>query len=244
MQTLVVYAAASPLATPDLAGRDRRVESRYSSLWPSGWVRHGADRPAGGLRLWDDPESSCAWPSWAEQGDLLAASLHVPLGYQSLVGDVAIDVAPVLLARRLDADPGAVVRLGPPFVLVSANTATGAFRLFTDALGTARLFRVQAPGLTVWSNRPECACLFAGVPAVLDPLGWRYQAGADWSMGDTSPLQGVTAVRAGTRVSFGPDVGRPVESRLDRLFGSRHGWRLVGRSWSRWRPGGFVARSD
>lgn len=87
--------------------------------------------------------------------------------------------------------------------------------LWTDALGIGRMFRLRTSDGWVWSNRPEAACLFAGVAARPDPMGWRYQAATDWFMGETSPIEGVAPLPAATHVTFSGRRGQPVISHLD-----------------------------
>lgn len=216
MQTLISYASFSPVSGDDVKGAIQRVESGYAARWPRGWLRRGYDSLAGGVHLWDVATGASGWPSWAEgDDDLAVASLYVPLGFQAVVGSADLHTAPIRLARRIAAHPETVVDLGPPFVIASADTAAGTFELFNDALGVARLFRVRTPKWTVWSNRPQALCLFAGVSPAVDLLGWRYHAGTDWFMGDTTPLEHLTAVRPGARVTYGPAPGPPKVSRLD-----------------------------
>lgn len=215
MQTLVLYLGKTESLRVGAASGVGRVESHFAPLWPSGWARHGWDLPFGGLHLWDVDDADCRWPSWSEDEDTATATLYVPLGYQRLIGDVPPERAPQLLGRSLMHSPEGVFELTPPTVVARLDKKAPRLDLWTDALGVGRMFQLRAPEVWVWSNRPEAACLFAGVSARPDPMGWRYHAAVDWFMGETSPIEGVTAVPAASHVTVSARGAAPVISRLD-----------------------------
>ncbi len=215
MQTLVLYARAGSSRGTAPADGLERVESHFTTLWPPGWTRNGLELSDRGLYLWDDDDAGCRWPSWSDDGDAGVATLYVPLGYQSIVGDVAPERSPQSLARALIDTPEAVFDLTPPLVLARAGRRDQRLDLWTDALGVGRMFQLRTSRGWVWSNRAEAACLFAGTNVSPDPIGWRYHAAIDWFMGETSPIEGVTAVSPATHVTVCASGSLPVISRLD-----------------------------
>jgi len=167
------------------------------------------------MHMWDVEDADCRWPAWSEDGDAAVATLYVPLGYQRLIGDVQPEHSPQPLARALMQAPEGILELMPPTVLARVDKRNPGLDLWTDALGIGRMFQLKTSQGWVWSNRPEVACLFAGVPARPDPLGWRYRAATDWFMGETSPIEGVRALAAATHLSVSARRSQPVTSHLD-----------------------------
>ncbi len=216
MQTLVAWSARTPVGSETLSAATDRVESHYGQLWPPGWVRHEHDGAAAGLRLWDAGSSTCRWPSWSERDGLVTASLYVPLGFEGVAGTADPDLAPSRLARSLVASPAAILDLAPPFVLAFSDAAADRLWIFTDALGVGRLFVLRTASWTVWSNRPDAVCLFAGMQAEVDPVGWRHHAGLDHFLGGSSPVADVVRVGPATQVAVDARGGTPVTTTLDR----------------------------
>ena len=191
MQTLVAYAFDRAVELDRVAqGRDR-VERQYAPLWSANFVRQSADAVSTGVHLWDAADNGSRWPAWESEGDEVAATLHVPLGWTSLVGEVPPERAPIRLAQRLLAEPTGVCELTPPFVLAHLARRTNQLTLYTDMLGVGRLFEVRTSDGWVWSNRPAAALLFAGLAAEASDEGWRFIAACDWAMGDTTAYSGV-----------------------------------------------------
>lgn len=216
MQMLLLYMQADESASASPAKGVERIESHFGKLWPSGWVRRGFDLPFGGMHMWDVEDADCLWPSWSEDANSAVATLYVPLGYQRLIGDVPPGQAPQPLARALMLAPESIVELTPPTVLARLDKKDPRLDLWTDALGSGRMFQFRtSQGGWVWSNRPEAACLFAGIPARPDPMGWRYHAATDWFMGDSTPIEGVRALPAATHVTAAARHAHPVISQLN-----------------------------
>lgn len=215
MLTLLLYATPGGSGFASVANGVERVESRFATRWPAGWVRHGCDLASGGLYLWDVEDAECLWPAWSEDAEAVVATLHVPLGYQRLIGDLTPQRSPQPLARSLMQAPEGIFELTPPTVLARLDKADDRVDLWTDALGIGRMFQLQTSEGWVWSNRPEVACLFAGLPSRPDPMGWRYHAATDWFMGETSPIEGVKALPAATHITSSARHTHPVISHLD-----------------------------
>jgi hypothetical protein len=215
MQTLLLYVGTDESRHEGLSHGVERIEAHFSRLWPSGWVRHGCELPFSGMHLWDVDDAECLWPSWSEDELAGVATLYVPLGYQRLIGDVPPARSPQPLARALMQAPEGILELTPPVVLARMDKREPRLDLWTDAMGIGRMFRLRTPRGWVWSNRPEAACLFAGVPARPDPMGWRYQAATDWFMGETSPIEGVGILPAATHMTVSARRAQPVISQLD-----------------------------
>ncbi len=200
MQTLVAYAFDRAVELDRVAqGRDR-VERQYAPLWSANFVRQSADAVSTGVHLWDAADNGSRWPAWESEGDEVAATLHVPLGWTSLVGEVPPERAPIRLAQRLLAEPTGVCELTPPFVLAHLARRTNQLTLYTDMLGVGRLFEVRTSDGWVWSNRPAAALLFAGLAAEASDEGWRFIAACDWAMGDTTAYSGVRTVPPATQI--------------------------------------------
>jgi len=200
METVVAY-AFDRFAGPERAAAGvRRVEAYYGDLWHGQARRDGCDAGTVGLHSWSRREPDSRWPAWRDDDDLCVASLHVPLGYQAIVGDLAPQRAAAPLARAVIASPARMVDLAPPFVLSVLDPADERLELFTDSVGLGRLFQLRTADGWVWSNRPVAACLFADVPAAAANRGWQYAAGCGWFMGDTTPYDRVLAVPGATRI--------------------------------------------
>lgn len=195
---MLAYAFAEEVGQNGVEAGLARVERWYGRRWGRGVEERSTGSDRLGMRLWQLGEEPCRWPGWAGAGAETVATVQVPVGYRQLVGDVALRLAPVALARRLHRDPAAVAGLTAPFVLARLDETAGSLDLWTDGLGVGRLYELRTVRGTFWSNRPLAALLFAGVRAVVDPLGWRRMAACDWAMGELTPYRDVHAVGAGT----------------------------------------------
>jgi hypothetical protein len=215
MQTLVAYAFDESAIADRAAAGLKRVAEHYDPLWPVPVRRYGRDLGRTGLHVFDEAESPWRWPSWAESADLCAATLYLPLGYERVVGDVEPEGAALPLAKALSARPAAVLELTAPFVVAALDPVGGELSLHTDGIGVGRLFELRFPGGWVWSNRPAAACRFADVYAEPDRAGWRTFAASGWFMGNSTPIDKVTAVPGGAVVRYRPDAGGRQMTRLD-----------------------------
>jgi hypothetical protein len=188
------------------------VQRHYAGL-AGGPLRHEVAENGGrGLHIWEAHAGRRRWPMWHQERELTVVTLHTPIDFETLVGEIPPERAPAQLARRLIAQPDAVLELGGPFVLAALDP--GELALLTDAVGLGRLFELRLPHGWVWSNRPTAAYLFAGLPVEADRRGWRHHASSDWFMADSSPFKGLTAVAAATCIRVGRD-GVPRVSRQD-----------------------------
>ncbi|WP_344660438.1 hypothetical protein [Catenulispora subtropica] len=215
MQTLLAYAFDESTAADRAAAGLKRVAEHYDPLWPVPERRYGRDAARTGLHIFDEAESPWRWPSWAEHADLCTATLYLPLGYERVVGDLEPEDAALPLARELGARPAAVLELTAPFVVATLDPIGGELSLHTDGIGVGRLFELRFPGGWVWSNRPAAACRFADLYAEPDRAGWRTFAASGWFMGNSTPIDKVTAVPGGAVVRYRPDAGGRQLTRLD-----------------------------
>lgn len=201
MQTFIAHALKAGTAPAVVQEGLERVERWYGRLWGEAAVRRDAGAGVG-VHLWDVPRRACRWPAWSSRAGTTTVTLYVPLGAERLIGDVEPEHAPAPLVDRLLAHPGDVLELTGPFVLARLHEGQDEreLALFTDALGVGRLFELQVPTGTVWSNRPVAALRFAGVRAQPDELAWQRMAGCDWPMGEATPYAGVRTVPAATSV--------------------------------------------
>jgi hypothetical protein len=217
MQLLLAYAFDRDQPS-DLGARLDRVTSHYSPLWKVPIARRGSDLDRIGLQIWDATDSPWSWPSWQEDGDISVATVHPPFGYERVTGEVPVDCAPVLLAKALLAHPGRVGDLTAPFVIAALEKTEDRLTLITDGFGLGNLYQLRFPGGWVWSNRPAAACLFAGIRASADLVGWRAFAATGYFMGDRTPFENVYVVPPGTQVGYEARSGY-FESRVDVLAG-------------------------
>ncbi|MGY4765673.1 hypothetical protein ACXC9Q_02005 [Kribbella sp. CWNU-51] len=199
METLIAYTFAHDSLVRAAAGR-ARVEAYYGDLWNHEAKHQGYDGSTIGLHVWDRYDGHCFWPSWHDTGDLRVASLHTPLGYQRVVGDVSPYDAPGRLAQAVRRTPASFLELAPPFTMAVLDPAEERLELFTDSIGVGRLFQLRLSDGWVWSNRPVAALLFAGVPATAAPRGWSFAAACGWFMDDSTPYDGVLAVPGATHI--------------------------------------------
>jgi hypothetical protein len=215
MQTLLAYAFPDTDAGRVAAGLARVEE--YCRRHAGAPLKHeGRDVQGVGLHVWEAAAERRRWPAWQEDRSRSVVTIHAPVRYESLVGELPPDRAALPLADVLRARPSAVLQLGCPFVLATVDDSAE-LTLFTDAVGLGRLFQLRLPDGWVWSNRPAATLLFAGVRARPDPRGWRFQAGTDSFMDATSPFADVTRVTEATRVQVDGRTGRCLASQLDPL---------------------------
>ena len=211
MQTLVAYSVTEGNPHRFVEGA-ARVERHYAAS-AGGQLRHDAVEVAGrGLHLWEAHGGRRRWPAWQRERGTTVVTLHTPVNYERVVGDLPPDRAAVPLTRRLLERPDAVLQLGSPFVVAALDDEE--LVLLTDAVGVGRLFELRLPGVRVWTNRPTAAHLFAGVLVAPDVSGWRYLAASDWFMVDSTPFDGLRAIGPATSIRVGPD-GHPRVGRLD-----------------------------
>lgn len=199
METLVAYAFHGESGTRAAAGV-ARVEAYYSALWDRKATHKGCDTSTIGLHVWDRDDSTCLWPSWHDAADLRVASLHAPLGYQRVIGDVSPYDGPAKLAHAVRRTPASFLELAPPFTMAALHPEEERLDLFTDSIGVGRLFQLRLADGWVWSNRPAAALLFAGMTAAAAPRGWSYAAACGWFMDDSTPYDGVLAVPGATHI--------------------------------------------
>lgn len=228
MQTVLAFAFRAEVSASRVADGLRRVEHWYAPLWREQRVEHGAAAGRCGVQVWDERDSGCTWPVWWSDLSRAVVTAHAPLGYAALIGSVPPADAPPLLAAHLRRRPEDVLQLTAPFFLIDLDRHRGALRLTTDALGIGRLFELQTPEGTFWSNRPVAMLRFAGVRAEPDLVAWRRMAACDWAMGDASPYRGVRVVPAATVIEVDaagcrrrchdplPSWTAPAEDPLDR----------------------------
>ncbi|TDC14930.1 hypothetical protein, partial [Kribbella albertanoniae] len=207
METLVAYAFHRPDSAARAAEGAARVEAYYAGIPKRG----GHDGSTHGLHLWGSDDT--LWPSWHQTGTVRVASLHAPVGYEQVVGDIDPADAPGPLAEAVRRTPEAFIDLAPPFTMAVLDDDR--LELFTDSAGLGQLFQVRLPDGWVWSNRPVAALLFAGVAAAASPRGWAFAAACGWFMGDSTPYEGVLAVPGATHIVADGKLRRQTTSRIE-----------------------------
>ncbi|HYJ76828.1 MAG TPA: hypothetical protein VEV65_14570 [Kineosporiaceae bacterium] len=215
MQTLLAYAFPERETAPGAPGL-ARVEDHYRRDAGAPLTHKGRDVGGVGLHIWEAASDHRRWLAWQEDRSRSVATVHAPVRYESLVGDLPPDRAAVPLVDALRARPEDVLRLSCPFVLGTVDDSEQ-LTLFTDAVGLGRLFQLRLGDGWVWSNRPAAVLLFAGMRPRRDARGWRFQAGTDSFMDGTSPFADVTRVTEATRIEVEGRTGRCLVSRLDPL---------------------------
>lgn len=191
-----------------------RVEARYAPRWSAPPRRREAVSASAGMALWER-EPVSLWPSWAVDRATSVASLYAPVGYERLIAATPLADAPLRLAAELARRPASIEALCPPFVCAALDSSADELRLCTDAVGVGRLFEARTPWGWVWSNRPEAALAFAGLPARADEVAWAHIAVADEVFGQVSAYAGVRVVDAATSVHWDGRAGRLTASAVD-----------------------------
>ncbi|GAA1667352.1 hypothetical protein GCM10009745_07000 [Kribbella yunnanensis] len=209
METLVAYA----FHRPDSAARAAEGAARVEAYYADSAAHWGHDGSTHGLHLWGSSDRNTLWPSWHETGNVRVASLHTPVGYERVVGDIAPADAPGPLAEAVRRSPEAFIELAPPFTMAVLDDDR--LELFTDSAGLGQLYQVRLPDGWVWSNRPVAALLFAGVAAAASPRGWAFAAACGWFMGDSTPYEGVLAVPGATHIVADGKLHRQTTSRIE-----------------------------
>ncbi|WP_157551534.1 hypothetical protein [Kineosphaera limosa] len=143
------------------------------------------------------------------------ASLYAPLGFERVVEAQPLESAPLRLARALRRRPSAMELISPPFVCASLDEGADRLTLLTDSVGVGRLFEVRTAWGWVWSNRPEAALSFAGLPARADEVGWAHIGVADELFGQVSAYEGVRVIDAATCLEWDGRAGRLSVSAVD-----------------------------
>jgi hypothetical protein len=214
METLVAYTFHADSLARAAAGT-ARVDAYYGDLWDQKAKHKGYDGGTIGLHVWDRDDTSCLWPSWHDTGDLRVASLHTPLGYQRVIGDVPPYDGPGRLAQAVRRTPASFLELAPPFTMAVLEPQQERLDLFTDSIGVGRLFQLRLADGWVWSNRPVAALLFAGVAATAAKRGWSFAAACGWFMDDSTPYDGVLAVPGATHIVADGRSRRQTVTRVD-----------------------------
>ncbi len=207
METLVAYA----FHRPDSAARAAEGAARVEAYYADSAAHWGHDGSTNGLHLWGTGDT--LWPAWHQTGSVRVASLHTPVGYERVVGDITPADAPGPLAEAVRRTPEAFIDLAPPFTMAVLDDDR--LELFTDSAGLGQLFQVRLPDGWVWSNRPVAALLFAGVAAAASPRGWAFAAACGWFMGDSTPYEGVLAVPGATHIVADGKLRRQTTSRIE-----------------------------
>lgn len=156
---------------------------------------------ATGMVVWAEPDPAGAWPVWTQAGSLDIASVHVPTGWQRVVGDSSSEYAPTALARALWAEPERSGKLNGPFIVAVRDRDSGRLAIVNDLLGTAGLYEMQMSDGWVWSNRLGALPVFAGARPIADPRSWSLFAATGWFVGDSSPIAGARRMPGGTVVT-------------------------------------------
>jgi hypothetical protein len=132
------------------------------------------------------------WPVVCSSGGVDAISLGIPVG-----GDLG--GGPARLAGRLLDGADIHASVVPPFGLIAVELDRVVIQ--QDWLGMARLFIANADGVTALSNRPSLLASILTDRTRPDVAGWASYALAGHFGGDRSPIDGVTLLHPGERVT-------------------------------------------
>lgn len=208
MQTWIAY-AVDPAAGPvDLSEAIARVEERENRLRVVAPRVRRVSAETTGMVLWDREDSPFLWPAWAQHGPRTVCSLYLPLGFSGLRRGGDLNRVALSLGEELRRSPGRIDEITPPFVCACLDTTAQSLDIFTDVIGSGRVFEVKTADGWVWSNRSLAALMFAGIPPHSDVRGWSHSAVADEFFGDTTPFQGVRSVGPATRIRWDGRRGR------------------------------------
>jgi hypothetical protein len=161
------------------------------------WQRHTSSGDGWGLLTTAADSGEWRWRQVARDESLTVVSIGLPLG----LAPGLLARGPVELARRSIRDTGVLSDVVPPFGLVVVDESSRRFLVCQDWLGMARLYVYRSQGVVAFSNLPTMLPYVLGDQIVPDEEGWAYFVGGDAFNGDTSPVRGVTQVRAGDVVT-------------------------------------------
>lgn len=151
-----------------------------------------------GLALFSRRRRSSAWPFWSDDPDLSVAFTATPTGWSRVIGKAPPGhEAALQLGRAIAHEPSKVADLNPPFAIAVLDRKRLQLTVATDALGVGRLYELQFPGGTVWSNRLGALTVFAGTYPRLDEDGWGIFAACGWFVGTRTPIAGARKVGGG-----------------------------------------------
>ncbi|HEY6595073.1 MAG TPA: hypothetical protein VI011_13380 [Asanoa sp.] len=190
MHVVLAWVSEAPPPPEWLEGTRRRADECLASMVPGAYRRVELGGPDWGLVAAICPEGAWRWPGVAQDPNVTAVSLGMPIGLDTTGG-------PVAMARRLL--HGADVHAGvvPPFALLALDRDR---RLVVqqDWLGMCRLFTGSRDGVRVLSSRPSLAAELLG-PVVPDREGWSSYLSAGHFAGDTTPVAGIRLLHGGER---------------------------------------------
>ena len=203
----VVYAwfADNPTSARRARAAARRVDAKLAPLLSSTYKRRDIGGPDWGITVCHLDPGPFRWPTFAEDAEVAAVSLGIPVGSSATGG-------PLAMARRLLRGEDVHADIVPPFGLIACRGATAdRVVIQQDWLGHCRLFTTARDGITAFSNRPSL--LAAALTARTTPSsdGWASYTVAGHFGGSTSPLDGVRLLHPGERVTCrrSPDSERP-----------------------------------
>lgn len=157
------------------------------------WQRHTSSGEGWGLFATAADSGEWRWRQVARDESVTAVSIGLPVG----LAPGLLAGGPVELARRSIRDTSVLSDVVPPFGLVVVDESSRTFSVCQDWLGMARLYVYQSQGVVAFSNLPTMLPYVLGDQIAPDEAGWAYFIGGDAFNGHTSPVRGVTQVRAG-----------------------------------------------
>jgi asparagine synthase (glutamine-hydrolysing) len=178
-------------------GMDARLAAYLADRACSEWQRHTSSGDGWGLFATAADPGEWRWRQVARDESLTVISIGLPVG----LAPGLLARGPVELARLSIGDTGVLSDVVPPFGLVVVDEASKSFSVCQDWLGMARLYAYRSQGVVAFSNLPTMLPYVLGDQIVPDEEGWAYFIGGDAFNGDTSPVRGVTQVRAGDVVT-------------------------------------------
>lgn len=183
------------------SGREaRRSRTRFDNavddLVPDSFKRTDFGGDDWHVSLWSVAnQGAYRWPSSADDGDVAAVSLGLPIGAPPAA-------TPVGLARALLGGEDVHADIVPPFGLVAIGRSDGRIVLQQDWLGMCRLFTGTAGGLTAFSNRPTLLAKFLYGSAQPSLDGWASYAVTGHFGGDLAPAASIRLMAPGERATW------------------------------------------
>src|SRR5688572_755622 len=95
MQTVLAYRFARPRAVREIGLALRRVQDHYQVMAGGTLTMRAVIGPSIGLAAFTGGEVAIRWPEWTFDGSRAAATVHVPLGWRRVLGDIPIGDGPL-----------------------------------------------------------------------------------------------------------------------------------------------------
>lgn len=199
---LVAWNSPIGLTHDDIASRLDRTE-RCTSLSGES-ERREVHQGKTGFAAWHRPQAALSLNLWQQEaGDRVATCAHLPLGISNVTNlDLTSDQLLLDLANRLIASPTLASNLHPPQIIFCTDPANQRVIIVNDFLGFGRLYQIETPKLSVWSNYLGALLAFFGKVPPPSWEGWASYEALGWFMEHYTPFHDVTVASPSTYIQL------------------------------------------